>query len=186
MNNDTPADAMKLLPCPFCGGRAIGTRTLAGVEFWSVECMTCTAKVDDPNSKQDAAKVWNTRTPSLAAQDVTPDAYMRTCRALHWRNAQLRYYGIDPYPLWDEAPYDPPEDFDFSKDGRKPRPLAAQDGLVEALRKVQQCLRNGKDPSGLLYSSAWIVSQLNGLIPEIDAALASIEVKSLSATKGDK
>lgn len=55
----------KLKPCPFCGCRAVPTRTLAGVEWWSVECMTCTAKVDDPNSKQDAAKVWNTRATDI-------------------------------------------------------------------------------------------------------------------------
>lgn len=71
---EQPKITQSLKPCPFCGGRAIGTRTLAGVEWWSVECVTCTARVDDPNSKQDAAKVWNTRTPSLAAQDGLVDA----------------------------------------------------------------------------------------------------------------
>lgn len=49
--------------------------------------------------------------------------------------------------------------------------LAAQDGLVELLQRIRDCCLNGKDPSGLLYSSAWIVSQLNALLPEIDAAI---------------
>jgi len=50
----------------------------------------------------------------------TDDAYMRACRALNWRNAELRFYGLEPIALPDDAPHYPPDDFDFgaAHDGR--------------------------------------------------------------------
>jgi len=44
----------------------------------------------------------------------TEDAYMRACRALHWRTAQLRAHGIEPDPIADDAPHDPPEGHVFT------------------------------------------------------------------------
>lgn len=43
----------------------------------------------------------------------TDDAYVRACRALNWRHAELRFYGIEPITLAEDAPHHPPEDFDF-------------------------------------------------------------------------
>lgn len=44
---------------------------------------------------------------------VTESAYLRTCRALNWRTAQLRANGIEPLKLTDEHPHEPPVGFDF-------------------------------------------------------------------------
>lgn len=44
---------------------------------------------------------------------MTESAYLRTCRALNWRTAQLRANGIEPLKLTDEHPHDPPVGFDF-------------------------------------------------------------------------
>ncbi len=44
---------------------------------------------------------------------ATDDAYLRTCRALNWRTAQLRANGIEPLKLTDEHPHEPPVGFDF-------------------------------------------------------------------------
>ena len=44
----------------------------------------------------------------------TEDAYLRTCRALNWRTAQLRANGIEPLKLTDEHPHEPPIGFDFN------------------------------------------------------------------------
>lgn len=48
----------------------------------------------------------------------TEDAYLSACRALHWRNAQLKAYGIEPLDLNEvnragQLTHYPPEDFDF-------------------------------------------------------------------------
>lgn len=48
----------------------------------------------------------------------TEDAYMRNCRALNWRTAQLRQAGIEPLNLMElngeaEVPHYPPDHFRF-------------------------------------------------------------------------
>lgn len=43
----------------------------------------------------------------------TEDAYLRACRANHWRTAQLRAHGIEPIKLTDEHPHYPPVGYDF-------------------------------------------------------------------------
>lgn len=44
----------------------------------------------------------------------TEEAYLRACRANHWRTAQLRANGIEPLRLTDEHPHEPPVGYDFS------------------------------------------------------------------------
>jgi len=45
--------------------------------------------------------------------EATMDSYMRAARALHWRTAQLRANGLEPLPLREDDPHEPPEDFDW-------------------------------------------------------------------------
>lgn len=52
---------------------------------------------------------WDHSPAKPAPQYPTEDAYMRACRALHWRNAQLRAHGIEPDQLANDAPHYPPE-----------------------------------------------------------------------------
>lgn len=42
--------------------------------------------------------------------------YLRACRALNWRTAQLRANGIEPLKLNDSHPHEPPIGFDFGDD----------------------------------------------------------------------
>lgn len=49
----------------------------------------------------------------------TEDAYMRACRALHWRTAELRFHGIEPIAIPDGAPHYPPEGFDFGSKSKE-------------------------------------------------------------------
>lgn len=51
----------------------------------------------------------------------TEDAYMRACRALHWRNAQLRAHGIEPITLKSSDGHEPPADFDWAAREAEPR-----------------------------------------------------------------
>ena len=44
----------------------------------------------------------------------TEDAYLRACRAGHWRTAQLRHHGIEPIQIPADASHYPPDDFDWS------------------------------------------------------------------------
>lgn len=44
---------------------------------------------------------------------ATDEAYLRTCRALNWRTAQLRANGIEPLKLTEEHAHAPPIGYDF-------------------------------------------------------------------------
>lgn len=52
-------------------------------------------------------------------QYPTEDAYMRVCRALRWRTAELKANGIEPVALNDDSPHDPPEGYDFGVSGKQ-------------------------------------------------------------------
>lgn len=65
--------AEELLPCPFCGGpaayckRGVGVRGTKGHdEWWAVTCNGCTTLTGTDarrfRTKDDARKIWNTRT----------------------------------------------------------------------------------------------------------------------------
>lgn len=71
MNNDTPADAMQLKPCPFCGGEAVSVIGLREHRGYGVRCgvAKCYAAIGcHGETEEQAAQKWNTRTASLAAQ----------------------------------------------------------------------------------------------------------------------
>jgi len=57
----------ELLPCPFCGDReyVISAEEGSRHNWYRVCCDNCTAKGEMADSKQQAVKLWNTRTPSL-------------------------------------------------------------------------------------------------------------------------
>ena len=80
MNNDTPADAMQLKPCPFCGSKKIFADQYVrdGV---GISCGDCNTKIyeyhgppDRPSARERCFTRWNTRTTSLAAQDGLVEA----------------------------------------------------------------------------------------------------------------
>jgi hypothetical protein len=60
----------------------------------------------------------------------TEDAYLRACRALHWRTAQLRANGIEPLLIKEDAAQCP------SKDDITPKLLEDVTELVIAARKA--------------------------------------------------
>lgn len=64
----------KLLPCPFCGGKADYCETNA----WWVQCNECNAETDADMSPEAAAEIWNRRTPPpsthLMGQPGSPSA----------------------------------------------------------------------------------------------------------------
>lgn len=55
-------DKDKLLPCPFCGGKA---RFINFYSLYMVECETCRAATDTDHKKENAIKIWNTRTNKI-------------------------------------------------------------------------------------------------------------------------
>lgn len=50
---------------------------------------------------------------------VTKDAWERTCRALHWRTAELKANGIEPMQLTDDLSQYPPDNFEFPRATRE-------------------------------------------------------------------
>jgi hypothetical protein len=55
----------------------------------------------------------------------TMDAFLRACRASHWRAAQLRANGIEPITIPPDAPQYAPEDYNFGVGHKAPTPKAA-------------------------------------------------------------
>lgn len=49
---------------------------------------------------------------------ATDAAYLTACRALNWRNAQLRAHGIEPLKLTEEHGHEPPIGYDFSAEAQ--------------------------------------------------------------------
>lgn len=68
----------------------------------------------------------------------TDDAWIRACRALDWRTAELRAHGIEPTRIPENAPQHPPAWYDF---GAKPKiPMGwALDELERLLVAARGC-----------------------------------------------
>lgn len=77
--NDTPADAMQLKPCPFCGEHCAALVVDQG-DKWAryepscLEVRTGYDLGDNAPWRTELSAAWNTRTPSLAAQDGLAEA----------------------------------------------------------------------------------------------------------------
>lgn len=51
---------IKLLPCPFCGGKAELKHNI----LWDwVQCENCSAMTQEKHCKENAIEAWNTRKP---------------------------------------------------------------------------------------------------------------------------
>lgn len=92
---------------------------------------------------------------------ATDEAYLRTCRALNWRNAQLRAHGIEPLKLTDEHGHEPPLGFDFGVPEKRtfapPEEAAAEQydpAFVEAWIAMEE--------AGYLYSESNIAKVYMG------------------------
>ena len=69
----------KLLPCPFCGGKADYCETNA----WWVQCNECNAETDADMSPEAAAEIWNRRTPPPSSHMRAPyDLRLKIGKAL--------------------------------------------------------------------------------------------------------
>ena len=53
---------IKLLPCPFCGGKAELQKGMCELDNY-VMCLECRSKTKLYNTKESAIKKWNTRKP---------------------------------------------------------------------------------------------------------------------------
>jgi Lar family restriction alleviation protein len=66
-------DAVKLEPCPFCGFDKIHLPEIENPDLdfqWSIQCVTCGARIDGFENEKAAREGWNsraTRTPSTTA-----------------------------------------------------------------------------------------------------------------------
>lgn len=76
-----------LLPCPFCGGKALHmTNPLGGMDFW-VTCEVCSASTtvyEGKNASVSAYQAWNRRTNTMEAvqpaANIARDEICRSCR----------------------------------------------------------------------------------------------------------
>ena len=72
MTNDREAD---LLPCPFCGGRAVVTGSIADAPKNHVVCTVCPVGTRQFMGME-AAQIWNTRTPPASEPSEAVEARM--------------------------------------------------------------------------------------------------------------
>lgn len=70
----------ELKPCPFCGGDAVSSTCTAGDDesgyyaLHSVHCRECKSATDDAIGREDAIKIWNTRTDGwISVDDELPE-----------------------------------------------------------------------------------------------------------------
>ena len=81
MTNDR--EAVALLPCPFCGGVAVVTGSIADAPKNHVVCTVCPVGTRQFMGME-AAQIWNTRTPpasepSEAMIEAGVEEYFREC-----------------------------------------------------------------------------------------------------------
>lgn len=60
----TPTDALRLVPCPFCGGDVINTRSqemTKGPAYYWHQCETCGAESEGDYGEDVAVAAWNRR-----------------------------------------------------------------------------------------------------------------------------
>ena len=181
MNNDTPADAIK--PCPFCGGECELQEVWGYWKVLGAHLRGCPFHCHGPSTfgtRDSAIAAWNTRTTSLAAQDSwqplsQDDAETELLSCLK----NMKVAGDDKC-LIDEMRWRGL--WVYRKTGTKPSPLAAQDGLVEALRDEGQFLLDRIDQLDWSLEPDDFAREWNGHVEpplaRFRAALASIEVKS--------
>ncbi len=62
-------DYIKLLACPFCGGKADPMEIGRGWEEYIICCSKCQCGTAPFNTKEEAAAAWNTRVESGAQDD---------------------------------------------------------------------------------------------------------------------
>lgn len=60
-----PTELNKLLPCPFCGGKAIISMHLP---YYNVGCLDCESSSGETFSRDKAIKLWNTRAEDKICQ----------------------------------------------------------------------------------------------------------------------
>lgn len=56
--------ATRLKPCPFCGGKAVGSSGGGYWAYYRIECTRCYVMTGKWSSKTTAIKKWNARAPS--------------------------------------------------------------------------------------------------------------------------
>lgn len=64
MSNEAPTDALRLVPCPFCGGDVINTRSqemTKGPAYYWHKCETCGAESEGDYGEDVAVAAWNRR-----------------------------------------------------------------------------------------------------------------------------
>lgn len=171
-------DGLGPCPTPWCEPEHEKYTWQGPDDLFCVICDGCQVEGPHCEDEGDAQAAWNTRA-SLAAQDgglISDKSRIERLRRLVHRwitQGQVRgvVHDMDLQCEIDDA-------FAWANGNgiSAPAPsLAAQDGLVEALRKVRECAL--VVPSifpDTPPSVSWIVSQLTKLLPEIDAALASL------------
>jgi hypothetical protein len=92
---------------------------------------------DTPSDSFEDEEEFRTSVMPAMSGYPTEDAYMRACRALHWRTAQLRAHGVEPIRLTDDMGHYPPEDFDFATvEAAESISSSSGDALREALESL--------------------------------------------------
>ena len=110
MSNEAPTDALRLVPCPFCGGDVINTRSqemTEGPAYYWHKCETCGAESEGDYGEDVAVAAWNRRAapasplPGDGWQDMTCDEQFALATAI----AANIGYVLQPEPDHPDCPH---------------------------------------------------------------------------------
>jgi hypothetical protein len=133
--------------------------------------------LDGPEQREAQAEAQ-----SMAEQGYpTEDAFLAACRALHWRTAELRYHGIEPVALPQDAAHYPPDDYDFGPSQKLAveqaaewrmdlrRQIAQADAVAKAQGdRAKAAEEEVNDLRGRLYDSEMAYAKLRGYVERIE------------------
>lgn len=89
----------------------------------------------------------------------TKDAYMCACRALHWREAQLRSLGAEPIQIAHDAPQYPPDDA-FSTEAEA-KNVSARIDHGTASQAIEWAVHVNRDAQEWEFLNAWQQGKLD-------------------------
>jgi Lar family restriction alleviation protein len=97
----------KLLPCPFCGGKAKLKTYYENIDH-SIYCEDCSMGCDEYKSNKEAIAAWNKRTVPRCGE----------CKH-YWQNVGCRCDDVVDFVTDSDAGFDPDKDFCRAKFERK-------------------------------------------------------------------
>ena len=81
----------KLMPCPFCGGRAVMRKSMGSSQAYYVKCVEGDVLTQIFATPERAVKIWNTRvSPDAKHDDVQTGCILQSNASAHEAEEEIR------------------------------------------------------------------------------------------------